>query len=77
MLAPVEDEEEADEHAAEVGKVGHTVDDEEAHEELDGNHDGDEPAVLYRHKAFAVLSEVEDKEEEEDAVFVDQGSDML
>ena len=76
MLAPVEDDEEADEHAAEVGEVGHAVDDEEAHEELDGYHDGDEPTVLYGHEAFAVLSEVEDEEEEQDGVFVNQGSDL-
>lgn len=71
MLAPPEDDEEADEHAAEVSEVGHAVDDKEAHEELDGNHDGNKPTVLYRHKAFAVLSEVEDEEEKEDGVFVD------
>ena len=77
MLAPPEDDEEADEHAAEVGEMGDAVDNEDAHEELDGRHDDYKPTVLYGHKALAVLAEEEDEEEKEDGVFVDKGSDAL
>ena len=77
MLAPVEDDEKADEHAAEVGEMGHAVDDEETHEEFDGGHDGDKPTILYRDKAFAILTEIEDEEEKKNGVFIDKDSDTL
>ena len=55
MFAPVEYEQEADEHATEVGEVGDTViTAEDTFEELDGNHADDEPLGLDGHEKVKV-----------------------
>ena len=55
MFTPVEDKQEADEHAAKVGKMGHAVvRAEDTLEELDGNHADDEPLGLDRHEEVEI-----------------------
>ena len=46
MFSPIKYQQEAYQHTAEVGEMGHTVDDEQAHNQLDGYHRDDKPAVL-------------------------------
>ena len=55
MFAPIEDEQEADEHAAKVGEVGDAVvAAEDALEEFDGYHADDEPFGLDGHQEVEV-----------------------
>lgn len=54
MLAPVEDEQEAEEHAAEVGKMGDAVGNKDALEELDGGIAYDEPLGFDGHEEVEI-----------------------
>ncbi len=78
MLAPPEDEEEANEHATEVGEVGHAVEGvEDTLENLDGNHADDEPLDFDRHEEIEVDVFVREghAESQQDAVDRTGGTD--
>lgn len=53
MFFPVKYQQEANEHAAKMCKVGNTVDNEEPHKQLYRNHSYNKPPVLNTHHTFA------------------------
>ena len=53
MLLPIKYQQEAYQHATEVRKVRHTIDDEQSHKQLYCNHSQNEPPILYTHQPLA------------------------
>ena len=66
MFSPVKYQQEAYQHTAEVGEMGHTVDDEQTHNQFDGYHRDEKPAVLYPHEPLASSASYEEYHKEQD-----------